>query len=166
MSLLYGIDGTFKDASIQANYTFVSLFTQCPIHIDASDLILPYNVKSYCYSGMFYSCTSLTAAPALPATILEDWCYNGMFQGCSSLVTAPELPAATLAKYCYSGMFNGCTSLNYIKCLATNKSATSCISNWVKSVAASGTFVKAKNSSWSTGVSGVPSGWTVVDDTE
>ena len=60
---------------------------------------------------MFYGCTSLTTAPDLPATMLEDACYSGMFSGCTSLSTAPELPATTLAHYCYDSMFSGCTSL-------------------------------------------------------
>ena len=64
-----------------------------------------------CYRYMFQDCTSLTTAPALPATTLADNCYNSMFSGCTALTTAPELPATTLADYCYNSMFNRCTSL-------------------------------------------------------
>ena len=64
-----------------------------------------------CYEPMFDGCTSLTQAPALPATTLAEGCYASMFSGCTSLTQAPALPAATLADYCYYGMFNGCTSL-------------------------------------------------------
>ena len=60
---------------------------------------------------MFYGCTSLTTAPALPATTLTPGCYILMFRGCTSLTTAPELPATTLASDCYSMMFYDCTSL-------------------------------------------------------
>ena len=38
-----------------------------------------------CYYYMFYGCTSLTQAPALPATTLANYCYRGMFFGCTSL---------------------------------------------------------------------------------
>ena len=87
-----------------------------------------------------------------------------MFQGCTSLVNAPALPATTLATYCYRQMFYNCTSLNRITCLATNISASYCTSNWVSGVASSGTFTKAANmTSWTTGVNGIPSGWTVQD---
>ena len=65
----------------------------------------------YCYAGMFKGCTSLTTAPALPATTLANYCYYYMFQGCTSLATAPALPATALASYCYCGMFYNCTSL-------------------------------------------------------
>ena len=64
-----------------------------------------------CYGYMFYGCTSLTQAPALPATTLADFCYENMFYGCTSLTQAPALPATTLADYCYQNMFRGCTSL-------------------------------------------------------
>lgn len=64
-----------------------------------------------CYSSMFNGCTSLTQAPALPATTLASNCYYGMFSGCTALTQVPALPATTLKDKCYSGMFNGCTSL-------------------------------------------------------
>ena len=68
-------------------------------------------LDAYCYSGMFSGCRSLTTAPALPATTLADSCYDDMFNGCTALTTAPELPATTLDAGCYSGMFEGCKSL-------------------------------------------------------
>ena len=60
---------------------------------------------------MFNGCTSLTQAPALPATTLAEGCYYAMFSGCTSLTQAPALPATTLAEGCYRSMFNRCTSL-------------------------------------------------------
>ena len=114
---------------------------------------------------MFYNCRSLITAPELPATTLTNYCYDSMFYGCTSLVTAPTLPATTLAGYCYQNMFDGCSSLKHIKCLATDISASS-LSNWVRGVASTGTFVKAANmTSWTTGTNGIPSGWTVQDVT-
>ena len=87
-----------------------------------------------------------------------------MFSGCTSLTTAPELPATTLAIGCYLGMFNNCSSLNTVKCLATDISANNCTNTWTYGVSATGTFIKSANmSSWTTGTSGIPSGWTVVD---
>ena len=120
-------------------------------------------LASYCYYYMFENCTSLTYTQnELPATTLASYCYQRMFTGCTSLTTAPALPATTLASNSYYQMFNGCTSLNYVKCLATDISASNCTSYWLKSVASSGTFVKpASMTSWTTGTSGIPSGWTV-----
>jgi hypothetical protein len=89
-----------------------------------------------------------------------------MFQGCKSLTKAPKLPATKLVNSCYSNMFSGCTSLQEITCLATDISASSCISWWVNSVPKGGTFYKnpaMATTSWATGANGIPSGWTVVD---
>jgi hypothetical protein len=89
-----------------------------------------------------------------------------MFRGCTSLTTAPNLSATTLAEQCYNGMFNGCTNLNYIKCLATDISASLCTSGWVYNVSSTGTFVKNPSmSSWTTGIDGIPDGWAVQDAT-
>ena len=68
-------------------------------------------MANYCYSSMFYNCTSLTQAPALPATTMADYCYSSMFQGCTALTQVPALPVITLANYCCSSMFYKCTSL-------------------------------------------------------
>jgi len=114
-----------------------------------------------CYYSMFQGCTSLTQAPELPATALANNCYRSMFFGCTSLTKAPELPATTLANGCYNYMFYGCTGLNYIKCLATDLSASNSTYDWVLSVPSTGTFVKAAGVEWSTGTSGIPRGWTV-----
>ncbi|MBO7123148.1 MAG: SUMF1/EgtB/PvdO family nonheme iron enzyme [Treponema sp.] len=115
-----------------------------------------------CYNSMFDGCTSLASAPALPATTLTSSCYSSMFAGCTSLVEAPELPAKTLASNCYFEMFNGCSSLNKVTCLATNISAIGCTTDWLSGVATSGTFTKAAGmTAWTTGASGIPTGWTV-----
>ena len=127
---------------------------------------LPATTLAYwCYQEMFAYCTSLVTAPSvLPATTLENSCYYEMFRGCTSLTTAPELPSTTLTSSCYYNMFYDCRSLNYIKCFATNISAsTTYTKNWVRGVASTGTFVKNKDATWDvTGTSGIPEGWTVV----
>lgn len=131
--------------------------TQAPV-LPATTLV------NRCYYYMFKGCSSLSTAPALPATTLAQDCYNSMFDSCTSLVNAPELPAEILDSGCYSYMFYGCTKLKYIKCLATDISATNCTKNWVDGVAATGTFVKSLNmSGWTTGISGIPTGWTVLN---
>jgi hypothetical protein len=119
-------------------------------------------LANYCYQGMFSGCTSLTTAPTLPQTTLKTGCYQNMFLGCKSLTTAPTLPATKLVSQCYANMFNGCSKLNYIKAMFTTTPGTSYTNNWVKGVAASGTFVKKNTATWNvSGDSGIPSGWTV-----
>ena len=117
-----------------------------------------------CYRNMFYGCASLIYPPTLNATILQPRCYQHMFFGCTSLKTAPELPATTLTNYCYAYMFQNCTSLSYIKCLATNISASNSHDWWLYNVASTGTFTKkAPMTSWPSGAHGIPSGWRVVN---
>ena len=79
-----------------------------------------------CYGYMFYGCTSLTKAPALPATTLTIGCYFGMFQGCTALTQAPALPATTLAASCYTFMFVSCTSLTQAPALPATTLAMGC----------------------------------------
>lgn len=176
----------FLNASAMASYSFSHLFRNSLIN-DASNLVFPSFASSACYEymfsvcsiitaptslpattladscyfGMFSGSTGLTTAPNLPSTTLASWCYADMFQGCTSLTTAPELSASTLTANCYRRMFSGCTSVSAITCLATDKSASKCTKDWVGGVAANGTFVQASGVSWSTGVDGIPSGWTV-----
>ena len=98
----------------------------------------------------------------LPATTLKQNCYSSMFKGCTGLTRAPVLPAQELRGGCYQYMFSGCSNLSYIKCLATNITATECLNNWVEGVKSSGTFVKASGmTDWGTGSNGIPSGWTI-----
>ena len=114
-----------------------------------------------CYAWMFSDCTNLATAPELPAETLAQGCYAGMFFGCSSLIKAPDLISTTftLPNSCYDRMFYHCTSLNYVKCLATSLGANSTYC-WLDGVSTTGTFIKASGASWSTGPSGIPSGWT------
>ena len=93
-----------------ASYCYTSMFSGCTSLTQAPALPAT-TLASNCYQSMFQSCTSLTQAPALSATTLASNCYQGMFLGCTSLTQAPALPATTLADGCYNSMFRGCTSL-------------------------------------------------------
>lgn len=170
-----------------ADGCYYQMFERCSTLSDAPALPAT-TMKTACYSDMFASCTSLVAAPNLPATTLAEECYCYMFSGCSnlttppalpakslasrcylnmfsycsSLVTAPDLPAPKLEFQCYTGMFVFCEKLSYVKCLATDISANSCVSSWLNRVADTGTFVKAAGMDvWKTGSDGIPQGWTV-----
>lgn len=151
--------------TLQSAYTFYSLFYTNTGLTDASNLILPAtSLTEKCYSGMFRGCSSLETAPVLPATAISSNCYEFMFMSCGSLTTAPELPASTLPFSCYQNMFTSCVNLNYVKCLATDLSGYNCLNQWLSNVAQTGTFVKHPNmTSWASGDSGIPTGWTVQD---
>ena len=149
-------------ATMLKNLCYSGMFLNCS-SLTVAPTLSATSLADFCYQLMFKDCTSLTNAPALPATTLADYCYAGMFSGCTSLTNAPVLPAPTLASYCYKEMFFQCSSLNSVTCLATSISVSD-ISRWLYGVAANGTFTKAAGvTSWQTGVSGIPSGWTVKD---
>ena len=143
MSLLFNDD--FEDKTNLTGYdgAFLGLFMSQPI-VNATRLILPATTLAVnCYSSMFLGCTQLEVAPALPATTLAMSCYMGMFSGCTSLTTTPGLPAPVLTERCYFGMFLGCTNLDNITMLATDISATDCLSGWIANgYQWTGTFVK------------------------
>ena len=61
-------------------------------------------------------------------------------------------------------MFQYCSKLNYVKCLATDITATNALNNWLSGVASTGTFVKHYGVGYQTGASGIPSGWNVVEE--
>ena len=164
--MFYGCTGMTSapelPATTLAYQCYQSMFCYCT-SLASAPALPATTLAEYCYSGMFYGCTGMTSAPELPATTLETNCYSSMFQGCTSLTTAPELPATTLTQYCYSGMFFGCSNLNYVRCLATDISASYALSNWLNSVSSTGTFYKTAGVTYPSGASGIPAGWTIVD---
>ena len=155
--------------TLTAQYCYHQMFYGCTSLTNVPNL--PATTLSIgCYQSMFYGCTSLTTVSSnlLPVTNLQSYCYQNMFWGCTSLTTAPVLPATNLAYNCYGNMFNGCTSLNYVKAMFTTdiSSSTSYTNYWLNNVAATGTFVKNANATWSrTDATGIPSGWTVETET-
>lgn len=169
-------------------YIFSNLFAECTSLTTAPELPST-SMATSCYNSMFYGCTSLTATPTLPATNLAADCYYYMFRGCTNLVTATSLPATILASNCYHSMFvnctsletgfvlpatilangsyyqmfYGCTHLKYVKCLATDISATNCLTNWLYNVSSTGTFIQAEGVTWPSGASGIPTGWVDIE---
>lgn len=143
---------------------YSNMFKGCTSLLEPPELPAT-TLAAYCYNCMFYGCSSLNSASSLNATTLANYCYNYMYYGCKNITTAPALNATTLVTGCYYSMFNGCNVLNYVKMMATDISATSCLTNWMYSVASTGTFVKAASmTSLPSGASGIPSGWTVEDE--
>ncbi|MBQ3414514.1 MAG: hypothetical protein IJH39_04035 [Clostridia bacterium] len=147
--------------------TYRNLFQGCTNLTTAPSELPSTTLAKECYFNMFNGCTSLTGVSTdyLPATTLAESCYRTMFYGCSGLTQAPELLASDMPTTCYYGMFYNCRKLGYIKCLGTNPANTK-TQNWVVNagldVTGTKTFVKSSSSTgWSTGNSGIPTGWTV-----
>ena len=149
-----------------AKGAFNSAFRESTI-TTAPNLPVSKVIPSTCYANMFNKCRMLSFVDniELSADEIGDSACLQMFYLCPRIGISPVLKIKTLGNNCYKNMFNGCTDLNYIKCLATDISATDCTYDWVSGVSATGTFVKSANmSGWTTGVSGIPAGWTVEDE--
>ena len=117
---------------VLVEYALNYAFGELPI-VSAKNLSLHIDTLGlYCYSDMFLNCSSLTEAPALPATTLSDQCYERMFKGCSSLTEAPALPVTTLYYRCYGEMFSGCSSLTEAPALPATTLADSCYERMFK----------------------------------
>ena len=149
-------------------FAFYYLFKDCTSLTKAPRLPATTLAKS-CYYRMFDGCTSLTKAPALPATSLAETCYWGMFSGCTSLTEAPVLSATKLGTRCYNQMFSGCSSLNKVHCHIPSSYITEYVTvhadGWLYNVASTGTFYTNADANWSSGsASGIPEGWTRVND--
>ena len=130
-------------------------------------------LSKQCMACMFRDCTSLKSAIVNIGNItVNQSCLQQMFSGCTSLEDVEinyngSLPTAgssdtdTILYRC----FYNCTSLKRIKAmftsLGTNGSRVQTM-EWVSGIPATGTFIKNVNATWDkTGVSGVPTGWTV-----
>ena len=150
-------------ATTLAEECYYNMFLNCT-SITITNRLPAMILAPRCYDGMFYSCKSLVQAPELPATTLAWGCYSQMFANCKSLVQAPELPATTLTGYCYYAMFQHCKKLNYVKCLATDTSATDCTRDWLTGVRSKGTF-ESDNKKYFTvdSPNGIPKGWTITE---
>ena len=122
MSLL---DKTCQSTTISNNYCYRNMFNGCT-SLTTAPALPATTLASSCYAGMFNGCTSLTTAAALPATTLASSCYYSMFNDCTSLTTAPALPATTLTNYCYGSMFYGCTSLTTAPALPATTLVNNC----------------------------------------
>ena len=119
-----------------------------------------------CCSSMFEGCINLETVPEINFTTLAQNCCKRMFcMNRSSKITTPKmtkspiLRCTTTVSGCYEEMFKGNGNLIEVTCLKTDN--TTACTNWLANCSSVGTFKKNTNASWSTGTSGIPSGWTV-----
>ena len=99
---------TDTDKTIDRNIFIV------PTKSDGVPLLDTSNVTNM--SGMFQSCTNLTAIPQLDTSKVTN--MNSMLRGCTSLTTIPLLNTSSVTNI--SSMFEGCTSLTTIPALDTS----------------------------------------------
>lgn len=147
--------------AIRNNMRFMSLFEGCTNLVYAPEII--YSGESGVNLNLFKDCESMTDGPELLLQGLGDRTdntNNQAFQNCSALTSIK----VHFISGDVSAMFDGCSSLNYIDASDYIGKGSTQISmpNWTRGVAATGTFIAAAGSNWSTGVNGIPTGWTVI----
>lgn len=168
MSLKFGDEFNTKTSFNISGWIFQRTFANITGLTSAENMYIPENTTFQKYSAeyLFDGCTSLTKAPKIltrDSFTLYTRCFDYAFRNCTSLTKGPELLKTSVTNNAYLHMFYGCTNLNYVKCLLTSPS-TSNQDSWMYGVGSTGTFVKASGVSWSTGTSGIPSGWTVQEE--
>lgn len=166
----------------------MSMFEGCSSLVEVPEILPALRCSSSVYCRMFMNCTSLVKAPIIELTTRTEGCIEEMFMGCTSLTTPPPyINLNDMGFHCMSQMFANCTSLtylpdlniknnnsgnsayvamncpnlSYVKCLIEGENISAY--QWLYNVSPTGTFVKHPNSTWVSGVSGIPNGWAVED---
>ena len=146
---------------------FTIMFYYC-MFTDCSGLYFPWtNVPKWAYRWMFYGCNQITKIPNIstagPVTLGQEACHQ-MFRQCNALtkVDLDEWKITSAGNGAFQNLFFSCTGLNYVKCLDSNPaSSINKYNKWLYNVPATGTFIKHPDATWSSGISGIPTGWTV-----
>lgn len=127
------------------------------------------NNDYYAMYEMFSGCSSLETVHDMHVVTFSQYgngtCWR-MFFNCTSLKHAPALPTLELKASCYREMFSGCTNLTSIKMMATDISAATCLAGWVKNVNSQGVFYKNPAATWENtyGESAIPANFTVITE--
>lgn len=152
------------------------LFRDCISLVKAPTTLPATDLGRECYSSMFEGCTSL-AYPPLElrfTTARANNVYARMF--CMSRTTKLTTSVMTYTPKMFGDwgtlnpdnqqMFCGNGNLTDIYCYWTNNSGTfGNMRNWVNYTADSGvTFRKRSTQTFASGVNGIKTGWTVIDD--
>ena len=107
------------------------------------------------------NCNSMLSMDFENITSLSKYKYAfvSLFKGCTSLTKAPALPATTLSDYCYYYLFDGCKSLKEVRISAT-KTATGALANWLGNACTTGDLYCDPNATiFPSGISGIPAKW-------
>lgn len=68
-------------------------------------------ISKYAFNHLFYSNSSLTKVPKLPAPTIWSQSYYFMFRECTNLTQIPSLPAIDIQTQSYDSMFWGCSKI-------------------------------------------------------
>lgn len=180
LSLLYGpnFNGTqtsFPDETLSGIFSGLFWEDNSYIHdhtryINHGDLtvndkfILPTgNLPNRCFHSMFRGNKSNLKDLSfvdISGIRIGSRIMDAMCMGHGSVQKSPNIYVSDCGEKSLENTFWNCGSLSEIRCHATTMDG----GNFTSGVAASGTFYKKAGVTWPTGGSGIPSGWTVVEE--
>lgn len=173
----YCATGTTTGATTRDYYNNFSGDTSAKYNVEGNIMSLIYgdnfignnefpDTNGWNFKSLFENDKNVISAKnlILPPTTLYMSSFRALFSNASNLEEGPELLVSVLAPACYSYIF-GTTKISYVKCLATDISASGCLYNWLYRVPSSGTFVKKTGVTYPSGANGIPNNWTVIDVT-
>lgn len=168
-----GCNSLLDASSVQINCNsiatraFESMFQNCGNLVTLPSRIDAVSIRERGLYKMFSSCTNLVTPPSrIDAINVEKRGLAGMFSNCTNLVVGPDVlldSCTTFGENALLEMFLNCSRLNHIRAIfkVPNSGITY---NWLKNVSKTGTFVTKENRSWIGGTSGIPTGWTRVNE--
>lgn len=143
--------------------SYSQMFRNCSNMLTANLELPATTLGRECYTSMFYMCKALNQPPEiLPKATPAYQSYTSMFQGCSALWYTPKIYTNPTSENTFGGMFNGCTSLKLVRNYSTSWTTAGAV-DWLKSVGSGGYFIRGggvSTSTYTTGTSGIPSGWS------
>lgn len=130
-------------------------------------LLPALNVPTDGYSSMFESCTSLVKAPEILATTVSGntalnrmFCMNRNSKVTAAMTKGPVLRITNPSSYTnvYQQLFCGNSNLTEVTILTPGTGLS--FANWLNNVSSTGIIKKLSETTFTSGVSGLPSGWT------
>ena len=131
-----------------------------------------------CFEQMFMDCVNMTGTITLPSKVLNYGVYGNMFYGCKNLEKAIIMAEDADWPGCMIRTFYGCSKLSEIEvhfdhwpyCPGTDERPlressvtydTNPLESYASGVSRTGIYYKLSSVETQTGVSRIPSGWTV-----
>lgn len=149
----------YLPATTLANNCYTYMFRGCT----ALKTIAKMGVQTITCNNAFVEMYALTGIETvtIPKMHFNSGRMTGFMRNCTSLKTVTvDTYDETLPANAYQHLFRGCSGLETVICKAKNFE-TNTFSDWFLDASATGTFIKDKDTTWPTGNSGIPSGWTV-----
>lgn len=137
------------------------MFYQCRALVTPPTFNITSLAGSKVFMQMFDTCPSLMTIPSFNFDSLVSGCYWGMFAATSSFTGSVDLPSLVVPANGYRNMFQN-SKITYVRMLATDISASSCVQNMLGGVpnVSTSILVKNINATWTTAVA--PSNWTIL----